>query len=142
MNGIPMVATSPGRTRDVTTWLVIRVVCSVRQDSPLGVSPLDITGYHPPWKQLTEFALRPDPEHAGPQFSSLVNQMHGYESHLYGGVPGHEVYPGPPPDLPIMAPMLPYSSPDSGPPFPPGEEFANFGESDHGRGLSQIETKV
>lgn len=50
---------------------------SVRQDSPLGVTPLDITGYHPPWKQLSEFALRPDtePGHGPPHFSSLVSQV-------------------------------------------------------------------
>ena len=145
MTGIPMVATSP-----------------VRQDSPLGVSSLDITGYHPPWKQLTEFALRPDSEHGSPQFSSLVNQMHGYDGH-YGGVGGHEVpYPGPPghPDLPLMPPMLPYSSPEvsgghhgptlpfhlADPPGAQGEEFGSFGEAehhpDHHLHHSQIEAKV
>ena len=140
MTGIPMVATSP-----------------VRQDSPLGVSSLDITGYHPPWKQLTEFALRPEAEHGSPQFSSLVSQMHGYEAH-YGG---HEVYPGPPghPDLPLMPPMVGYSSQEvaggHGPSLPfhladtPGpqhEDFGSFGESehhpDHHLHHSQIETKV
>ena len=137
MTGIPMVATSP-----------------VRQDSPLGVSSLDITGYHPPWKQLTEFALRPDSDHASPQFSSLVNQMHGYEAH-YGGP---EVYPPGPPG-PLMAGMLPpYSSselpggPGPGLPFHladgnQGEEFGAFGEPDHHTDHhhhhhSQIETKV
>ena len=123
MTGIPMVATSP-----------------VRQDSPLGVSSLDITGYHPPWKQLTEFALRPDSEHSSPQFNSLVNQMHGYDPH-YVGVGGHDLYPGHP-DMPLMSHMLPYSSPDSGPPFhvaegPPGEDFP-----DHHLSHPQIETKV
>ena len=148
MNGIPMVATSP-----------------VRQDSPLGVSSLDITGYHPPWKQLTEFALRPDSDHASSQFSSLVHQMHGYDAH-YGGVGGPEVYQAPPappghPDLPLMPPMLPYSSPEvpggAGPTLPfhladgnPGEDFGSFGEPDHHADhhhhnhhhQSQIETKV
>ena len=53
----------------------------VRQDSPLGVAPLDITGYHPPWKQLTEFAIRPDSDHPSPQhFNSLVNQV---KKHLH-----------------------------------------------------------
>ena len=48
----------------------------MRQDSPgLGLAPLDITGYHPPWKQLTDFALRPDSELGGPHFSSLVQQV-------------------------------------------------------------------
>ena len=136
-----MVATSPVR----------------QQESPLGVSPLDITGYHPPWKQLTEFALRPDSEHGSPQFSSLVNQMHGYEGH-YGA---HEVYHGPPghPDLPLMPGMLPYSSPEvptgqgptlpfqlAEPPGTQGEEFGSFGEAehhpDHHLHHSQIETKV
>merc|ERR1719336_3510234 len=41
MTGIPMVATSP-----------------VRQDSPLGVSSLDITGYHPPWLRAREPAVQ------------------------------------------------------------------------------------
>ena len=121
----------------------------VRQDSPLGVSSLDITGYHPPWKQLTEFALRPDSEHASPQFSSLVSQMHGYEPHGYGGLPGPDLYPGPHPDLPLMAPLLPYTSPDTGPSFhladgpPPGDDFASFGDtSDQPQSQPQIETKV
>jgi len=119
MNGIPMVATSP-----------------VRQESPLGVTPLDITGYHPPWKQLTDFALRPDPDHPSPHFSSLVSQMHGYDPaycppppiEMYGhGPPGPP--PGPPhPDMPMMSGMLPFPGPgDAGP--GPGYHDPGLGRS-------------
>merc|ERR1719481_284066 len=78
MNGIPMVATSP-----------------VRQESPLGISPVDISGYHPPWKSLTDFALRSDIDHSSPHFNSLVSQMHGYDPH-YGPPPPPDMYPPPP----------------------------------------------
>jgi len=108
MNGISMVATSP-----------------VRQDSPVGVNPVDITGYQPPWKSLTEFALRGEPpDHSNPHFQSLVSQMHGYDPHFGpgpGGLPPH-LYP-PHPDLPLMLgppPQFPPEGPPgSGPPFPP-----------------------
>ena len=56
----------------------------MRQDSPLGVTPLDITGYHPPWKQLTDFALRPDPDHGGPHFNALVSQVNTFTYFLNG----------------------------------------------------------
>jgi len=108
MNGISMVATSP-----------------VRQDSPVGVNPVDITGYQPPWKSLTEFALRGDPpDHSNPHFQSLVSQMHGYDPHFGppgGSLPPH-LYP-PHPDLPLMLgppPQFPSEGPPGGaPPFPP-----------------------
>eukprot|EP00090_Calanus_glacialis_P030064 TRINITY_DN4832_c0_g1_i1.p1 TRINITY_DN4832_c0_g1~~TRINITY_DN4832_c0_g1_i1.p1 ORF type:complete len:469 (-),score=47.87 TRINITY_DN4832_c0_g1_i1:419-1825(-) len=139
MNGIPMVATSP-----------------VRQDSPLGISPVDISGYHPHWKSLTDFALRSDIDHSSPHFNSLISQqffqMHGYDPH-YGPPPPPEMYP-PHPDMPLMLPMPPFSQ-DGGPPGPgpmpnfhegglgplhdgpPGEEFsAAFGDPD-----CQIESK-
>jgi len=124
MNGIPMVATSP-----------------VRQESPLGVTPLDITGYHPPWKQLTDFALRPDPDHPSPHFSSLVSQMHGYDP-AYGPPPPIEMYghgpPGPPPgpphpDMPMMSGMLPFPGPgDAGP--GPGYHDPGLGPPPHAQG--------
>lgn len=86
MQGIPMVASSP-----------------VRHDSPLGVHPLEVQAYQPPWKALSDFALHSDLEqsphnmgglvghHGGPPpppphsmahspaFQQLVNQMHGYD---------------------------------------------------------------
>jgi len=145
MNGIPMVATSP-----------------VRQESPLGVTPLDITGYHPPWKQLTDFALRPDPDHPSPHFSSLVSQMHGYDP-AYGPPPPIEMYghgpPGPPPgpphpDMPMMSGMLPFPGPgDAGPgpgyhdpglgPPPPHAQGDDFGPGFEDQDCGQpIEGKV
>jgi len=145
MNGIPMVATSP-----------------VRQESPLGVTPLDITGYHPPWKQLTDFALRPDPDHPSPHFSSLVSQMHGYDP-TYGPPPPIEMYghgpPGPPPgpphpDMPMMSGMLPFPGPgDAGPgpgyhdpglgPPPPHAQGDDFGPGFEDQDCGQpIEGKV
>lgn len=59
MQGIPMVASSP-----------------VRHDSPLGVHPLEVQAYQPPWKALSDFALHSDLEqpHA-PAFQQLVNQV-------------------------------------------------------------------
>merc|ERR1711981_429343 len=65
MHGIPMVATSP-----------------VRHESPVGMNPVEIHSYEPPWKALTDFALHTDLDRlnnaGGPQFQHLVNQMHGY----------------------------------------------------------------
>ena len=64
MHGIPMVATSP-----------------VRHESPVGMNPVEIHGYEPPWKALTDFALHTDldrlnnPGGPGPQFQHLVNQV-------------------------------------------------------------------
>ena len=59
------------------------VPLSVRHEPPLGVNPVDIHGYEPPWKALSEFALqhghhgqpleRMDP--GGPQFQHLVGQV-------------------------------------------------------------------
>jgi len=91
MQGIPMMATSP-----------------VRHEPPHGVNPVDIHGYEPPWKALSEFAMhqnldRMDP--SGPQFQHLVGQMHGYPDLLPGppglrphGPPHDLMYHGPPPD--------------------------------------------
>ena len=48
MNGISMVATSPGSFSFQINILLI-VTFSVRQDSPVGVNPVDITGYQVLW---------------------------------------------------------------------------------------------
>ena len=61
MHGIPMVATSP-----------------VRHDSPVGMNPVDIQSYEPPWKALTDFALHTDLDRLNPNaphFQHLVNQV-------------------------------------------------------------------
>ncbi|KAJ3648443.1 hypothetical protein Zmor_020247 [Zophobas morio] len=87
MQGIPMVASSP-----------------VRHDSPIGVLPLEVQAYQPPWKALSDFALHADLEQPHqPAFQQLVNQMHGYD------LPPPSMGPatGPPPG------MLPSSAPPS-----------------------------
>lgn len=59
MQGIPMVASSP-----------------VRHDSPIGVHPLEVQAYQPPWKALSDFALHADLEQSHqPAFQQLVNQV-------------------------------------------------------------------
>ena len=60
MHGIPMVATSP-----------------VRHESPVGMNPVEVHSYEPPWKALTDFALHTDLDRLnnGPQFQHLVNQV-------------------------------------------------------------------
>ena len=71
-----MIATSPGKSRgsklQVITWIFL-----VRHDPPIGVNPVDIHGFQPPWKSLTDFALhdldRMDPN--SPQFQHLVGQV-------------------------------------------------------------------
>lgn len=71
MQGIPMVASSP-----------------VRHESPLGMNPIEVTSYQPPWKALSDFALHTDLERldpGAPPFQHLVSQMHGYD--LHGGPP-------------------------------------------------------
>jgi len=93
MQGIPMVATSP-----------------VRHEPPLGLNPMDIHGYQPPWKSLSEFALhgdidRMDPN--GPQFQHLMGQMHGYPDLIPPGM-----------RLPPLGPLGPLGP--HGPPPPPG----------------------
>ena len=94
MNGIPMVATSPGdifidfliifKDFSKTEWHNNHIIFSVRQDSPLGINPVDISGYHPPWKSLTDFALRPDIDHSSPHFNSLVSQVDRKSAILIG----------------------------------------------------------
>ncbi|XP_046661681.1 insulin gene enhancer protein isl-1 isoform X4 [Homalodisca vitripennis] len=86
MQGIPMVASSP-----------------VRHESPLGMNPIEVTSYQPPWKALSDFALHTDLERmdaGAPPFQHLVSQMHGFE--LHGGghpppPPAHDQGLGPPP---------------------------------------------
>jgi len=119
MQGIPMVATSP-----------------VRHESPIGpLNPVDIHGYQPPWKALSEFALHTDIDRLdpnGPQFQHLVGQMHGYPEllppgmRLPPGVPHGPPHPdfgpyGPPPPEGLMGPggPPPEDWPHDGPP-PPG----------------------
>lgn len=62
MQGVALVAGSP-----------------VRHDSPLGLAPLEVTAYQPPWKALSDFALHTDLEQGGPPhgpaFQHLVNQV-------------------------------------------------------------------
>ena len=68
MHGIPMVATSP-----------------VRHESPVGMNPVEIHSYEPPWKALTDFALHTDLDRLnnagpGPQFQHLVNQVSHHQN--------------------------------------------------------------
>lgn len=61
MHGIPMVATSP-----------------VRHESPVGMNPVEIQSYKPPWEALTDFALHTDLDRLNPNaphFQHLVNQV-------------------------------------------------------------------
>lgn len=61
MQGIPMVASSP-----------------VRHESPLGMNPIEVQSYQPPWKALSDFALHTDLERLDPTtppFQHLVNQV-------------------------------------------------------------------
>jgi insulin gene enhancer protein ISL-1 len=63
MQGIPMVASSP-----------------VRHESPLGINPIEVQSYQPPWKALTEFALHTDLDRldpSAPPFQHLVSQVSG-----------------------------------------------------------------
>ena len=52
----------------------------VRHESPVGMNPVEIHSYEPPWKALTDFALHTDLDRlnnaGGPQqFQHLVNQV-------------------------------------------------------------------
>ncbi|XP_022903504.1 insulin gene enhancer protein ISL-1 isoform X2 [Onthophagus taurus] len=97
MQGIPMVASSP-----------------VRHDSPLGVHPLEVQAYQPPWKALSDYALHADLDqpHA-PAFQQLVNQMHGYDLPPPNMGPGPAQ--GPPPGMipPSGLPSDAMTHPDS-----------------------------
>lgn len=66
LSGVPMVASSPQR----------------HDGGPLGVGvtgPLDVTGYHPPWKALADFAQAHDPDRIDPlahqQYQQLMSQV-------------------------------------------------------------------
>lgn len=62
MHGIPMVASSP-----------------VRHESPIGINPLEVQTYQPPWKALSDFALHTDLDRLdpnAPSFHHLVSQVH------------------------------------------------------------------
>ena len=59
--------------------LILPASIPVRHESPLGpLNPVDIHGYQPPWKALSEFALHTDIDRLdpnGPQFQHLVGQV-------------------------------------------------------------------
>lgn len=64
MQGIPLVASSP-----------------VRHESPLGMNPVEVHSYQPPWKALSDFALHTDLDRldpGAPPFQHLVNQVNFY----------------------------------------------------------------
>ena len=61
MQGIPLIASSP-----------------VRHESPLGLNPVEVHAFAPPWKALAEFALHNDLERidpSTPHFQQLINQV-------------------------------------------------------------------
>lgn len=61
MQGIPMVASSP-----------------VRHESPIGMNPIEVQSYQPPWKALSDFALHTDLDRldpSAPPFQHLVSQV-------------------------------------------------------------------
>ena len=61
MHGIPMVASSP-----------------VRHESSIGITPLEVQAYQPPWKALSDFALHTDLDRLDPNtpsFHHLVSQV-------------------------------------------------------------------
>jgi hypothetical protein len=61
MQGIPLVASSP-----------------VRHESPLGMNPVEVQSYQPPWKALSDFALHTDLDRldpGAPPFQQLVSQV-------------------------------------------------------------------
>jgi len=50
----------------------------VRHESPIGMTPLEVQAYQPPWKALSEFALHTDLERLdpnAPSFHHLVSQV-------------------------------------------------------------------
>ncbi|XP_023321181.1 insulin gene enhancer protein ISL-1 [Eurytemora carolleeae] len=118
MQGIPMIASSPVR----------------HESSPL-MNPVDIHGYQPPWKALSEFAMQPDIERLDPghpNFHHIMQQMHGYPGDLLppgcrlppppGPLHGpHEILYRSPPDMVLHPPtdMDPSCSPDDWSQDPP-----------------------
>ena len=76
MQGIPMVASSP-----------------VRHESPLGLNPIEVHSYQPPWKALSDFALHTDLDRldpAAPPFQHLVNQVNFFN---LNPPPPHQSFP-------------------------------------------------
>lgn len=124
MHGIPMVATSP-----------------VRHESPVGMNPVEIQSYEPPWKALTDFALHTDLDRLNgppppPQFQHLVSQMHGYGPEMPPGggpdsLPPHPMPPGPsgPPGA-----EGPFSTSELQPPPPPGPQSGPLESGYHSPG--------
>lgn len=50
----------------------------MRQESPIGMNPIEVQSYQPPWKALNEFALHADLDRLDPSashFQQLVNQV-------------------------------------------------------------------
>lgn len=50
----------------------------VRHDSPMGMNPVEVQSYQPPWKALSDFALHTDLDRidtGAPPFQQLVNQV-------------------------------------------------------------------
>ncbi|XP_065334282.1 insulin gene enhancer protein ISL-1 isoform X1 [Cloeon dipterum] len=81
MQGVPMIASSP-----------------VRHESPLGMNPIEVQSYQPPWKALSDFALHTDLDRldpTAPPFQQLVNQMHGYDLPPAPPPPNHDMGAGP-----------------------------------------------
>ncbi|XP_015190426.1 PREDICTED: insulin gene enhancer protein ISL-1 isoform X1 [Polistes dominula] len=112
MHGIPMVASSP-----------------VRHESPIGMTPIEVQAYQPPWKALSDFALHTDLDRLDPNapaFHHLVSQMHGYDIH------------GAPPQLPppgmLGGPMNDGGGGGGGGPLPPpGPHHPGGGGPDMGQ---------
>ncbi|CAG0899081.1 unnamed protein product [Darwinula stevensoni] len=62
LQGVAMIASSP-----------------VRHESPIGIQPVEVQSYQPPWKALTEFAMQADLDRldpSAPPFQHLVSQRH------------------------------------------------------------------
>ena len=59
-------------------FLIINVKCLVRHESSPLMNPVDIHGYQPPWKALSEFAMQPDIERLDPghpNFHHIMQQV-------------------------------------------------------------------
>ncbi|XP_023339751.1 insulin gene enhancer protein isl-1 isoform X3 [Eurytemora carolleeae] len=91
MNGIQMIATSP-----------------VRQDSPVDMSGVDISGFHPPWHSMQEFQLRMEnPNLQNQHFNPSLGQIPGFDC------PNPEMFPhNPYPDFPPRPPCFLERPPD------------------------------
>lgn len=50
----------------------------MRQESPIGMNPIEVQSYQPPWKSLTDYALHADLDRldtSAPHFQQIVNQV-------------------------------------------------------------------